>query len=110
MLRGFQLSGYQHLPGGAYAATLAAFREFSRAWLRVQSERGLWHQLLDDNTTYPCTSSTGFALYSLVFGVRHGALSLAEFGPAIERAWSALSSAIQPDGSVDSLSPGFGIL
>ena len=93
------------LPSLATAFTAAA-----EAWLAVQHPSGMWHQLLDDPTTYLSASATGWAVHGLVAGMAGGFLDEAKFGPAAAAGWAAVAAQVQPDGAVANLSPGFGIL
>eukprot|EP00039_Didymoeca_costata_P021680 m.345167 g.345167 ORF g.345167 m.345167 type:complete len:392 (-) comp25847_c0_seq1:31-1206(-) len=87
------------------------FIRYAHAWIRVQdNSTGLWFQLLDDNTTFLCTSGTGFATYAIATGINIGVLSTNEFQQPLTKAWTGLKNNVQADGSVANLSPGFGIL
>lgn len=106
------LSGFHranHTASPSYPQLLAAFKDFTGALLRVQRPSGMWTQLLDDPDTFECSSATGFVLHSLATGVRVGALGGADVEAAISHGWRALSSYVQPDGSVTGLSNGFGV-
>jgi rhamnogalacturonyl hydrolase YesR len=65
----------------------------------LQKPDGYWApSLLAPEGSPPETSGTGFFTYGLAWGVRHGLLDRAEFLPAIESGWAALSRAVSKDG------------
>lgn len=94
----------------SYKALHTAFVMFVQGWLRTQGPSGLWYQLLDDATTYPCTSGTAFVLYALASALRVGYLPINTTLSPLMAAWDALAASVGADGSVANLSPGFGIL
>ena len=75
-------------------AVLGLFRSLVGELLTVQSQGGLWHNILDNNQTFLETSSSAMFLAGLIRGHRHGWL-LEESGllrERIETAWRGLSS------------------
>jgi rhamnogalacturonyl hydrolase YesR len=58
--------------------------------LKHQGADGMWHQLIDDPTTWPETSSTGMFTFAFITGVRQGWLDAATYGPAAKKAWLKL--------------------
>lgn len=87
-----------------------SFRALAEAWLAAQRPSGLWAQLMDDHSTYECSSVTGLGLYALATGARLGILQGSNFTTAVAPGWQGLAAKVQPDGSVVGLSQGFGIL
>ena len=61
----------------------------------------MWHQLLNDNTTYHSASATGWAVYAFAVGVKVGVLPEAEYLPVIMKSWSAVGALVEVDGMVD---------
>ena len=60
---------------------------------------GYWPpSLLAPENSPPETSGTGFHVSALAWGVKHRLLDAAEYAPAIERGWSALTRAVADDG------------
>lgn len=53
-------------------AILQFFQNLTEGILNVQDKSGLWHQLLDDVTTYEETSSTAMFLYAFAKSIRKG--------------------------------------
>jgi rhamnogalacturonyl hydrolase YesR len=64
----------------------------------LQGAEGYWPVSLLEPQKTPETSGTGFFVYGLAWGVNHGLLPRAKYGPAIDRGWKALEAAIEPDG------------
>lgn len=67
------------------------FRELIYAWLKLQGENGMWHQVLNDMTTYEETSCTAMMLYALSRGIRFGIIKDENAVAAAKRAWEGLA-------------------
>lgn len=74
------------------------FRQMSERIRGLQGAEGYWPVSLLDPGGPPETSGTAFFVYGMAWGVNHGVLDKAEYGPAIDKGWDALDRAIQPDG------------
>ena len=53
---------------------LAFFREFAAGVVRYQDQEGMWHQILDEETSYQETSCTGMFVTGISYGVSCGFL------------------------------------
>ena len=73
---------------------LALYRHQVEDLLALQSEEGLWHNILDNNQTFLETSCSSMFLTGLIRGHRHGWLqqSPERIEDSIERAWQGLVS------------------
>ncbi|MDR1274701.1 MAG: glycoside hydrolase family 88 protein [Odoribacteraceae bacterium] len=73
----------------------------------LQQEDGYWRASLLDPGSYPSpeTSSTGFILYALTYGVNQGILPRDQFLPAIQKGWEALVKAVEADGKLGYVQP-----
>ena len=73
----------------------------------LQSEDGYWHASLLDPVSYPApeTSSTGFIVYALSYGVNAGILPFDEYIPYIVKGWDALTRAVDKDGKLGWVQP-----
>jgi len=71
---------------------LESYRKMMTSLLQYQDERGMWHQLIDDPTSWPETSCTGMFAFAFISGVKEGWLDEKTFGPAARRAWLGLVS------------------
>lgn len=79
---------------------LKLLQEMASKIAALQQPDGTWHASLLDPGSYPNkeTSGTAFYCYALAWGIHHGMLDKAKYGPVVTKAWNALVSAIQPDG------------
>jgi rhamnogalacturonyl hydrolase YesR len=80
----------------------ALLRDMAAKLITVQSASGHWpvSLLAGDRYQVPETSGTAFFVYGLAWGVNHGLLDRAVYGPAVERGWAALVRAVKPDGKL----------
>jgi rhamnogalacturonyl hydrolase YesR len=78
----------------------ALFRQMAARIVTLQGEQGYWPVSLLEPQTTPETSGTGFFVYGLAWGINHGLLSAAQYRPAIDRSWRALTGAVKPDGKL----------
>lgn len=74
------------------------FRQMSERIRGLQGGEGYWPVSLLDPGGPPETSGTAFFVYGMAWGVNHGVLDKATYGPAIRTGWAALDRALQPDG------------
>ena len=83
------------------------FQEMMSRIVSLQDENGFWHASLLDPDTFrsPETSATGFFTYALWWGINHGILNETEYLPAAVKAWSAMVSAVAPDGKLGYVQP-----
>lgn len=80
----------------------ALFVEFATRLAELQGEDGYWHASLLDPDSYPSpeTSSTGFIVYGLAYGINHGYLPAKDFLSVVKKGWKALTDAVDPDGKL----------
>lgn len=73
----------------------------------LQNEDGYWHASLLDPASYPSpeTSSTGFFVYALAYGVNAGLLNEDDFMPVIIKGWKALPDAVDASGKLGWVQP-----
>lgn len=78
------------------------FVEFATRLAELQGEDGYWHASLLDPDSYPSpeTSSTGFIVYGLAYGINRGYLPAKDFLPIVKKGWQALTEAVDPDGKL----------
>jgi rhamnogalacturonyl hydrolase YesR len=75
------------------------FRDMADRLREVQKPDGYWApSLLAPEDSPPETSGTGFHVYGLAWGMKHGLLGAGEYRPSIERGWNALSRAVNTEG------------
>lgn len=78
------------------------FKEMAEKVATLQQADGSWHASLLDPVTFSEkeTSGTGFFCYAITWGIRKGLLSKKKYLPVVEKAWSAISSSIHPNGKL----------
>ena len=83
------------------------FCNMARRISELQSEDGFWRASLLDPEAYPTpeTSSTGFFVYGLAYGINKGILSKEEFMPIVIKGWNALISAVEESGKLGYVQP-----
>lgn len=66
-----------------------------------------WHASLLDPESFPNpeTSSSGFFLYALAYGINSGLLDRAKYLPVVLKGWEALEKAVFPDGKLGWVQP-----
>jgi unsaturated rhamnogalacturonyl hydrolase len=72
------------------ARILQGYHTMMTSLLKYQDADGMWHQLIDDHTTWPETSCTGMFTFAFITGVKEGWLDAATYGPAARKAWLKL--------------------
>jgi rhamnogalacturonyl hydrolase YesR len=74
------------------------FRDMAGRLRSLQKPDGYWApSLLAPENSPPETSGTGFHVYGLAWGVKHGLLGN-DYLPAIDNGWAALARAVAQDG------------
>ncbi len=75
----------------------AFFRELTDGYLRLQDERGMWHQILDEHGTYPESSATAMFICAFCRGLRMGLYpenTRVTVENAVRRAWRGLTETV----------------
>ncbi|QDH81224.1 glycosyl hydrolase [Echinicola soli] len=79
---------------------LQGYRTMMKSLLAHQAEDGMWRQLIDENSAWKETSSTGMFAFAMITGVKRGWLEEDVYGPAARKAWISLVSYIDENGDV----------
>jgi len=89
------------------ARFITQYRAMAQRLLSLQQADGLWRPSLLDPVNYSSRESSGTALYTyaLAWGVNQGLLARAQFEPAVQKAWQALSSHVLADGKLIHVQP-----
>lgn len=87
---------------------LEAYRRQCEALLKLQDDSGLWHTLLDDETSYLESSASANFAYGFLKGIRLGILSK-NYENSANKAIKALLNCINENGVVDKCSYGTGM-
>lgn len=83
------------------------FRQMSERLLALQQPDGLWRSSLLDPDAYPGGegSGSGFDCYALAWGVNQGILDRKTYLPAVQKAWTGLTTLVSPEGRVGWVQP-----
>ncbi len=73
---------------------LKGYQSMMASLLRYQDPNGMWHQLIDDPQSWPESSCTGMFTFAFITGVKEGWLDGKSYGPAVRKAWLALTGYI----------------
>jgi unsaturated rhamnogalacturonyl hydrolase len=76
--------------------------------VRYQSTSGLWHQLLDRDSSYLETSCSAMFTYAMARAIRKGYIS-PEFTAAAHRGWDGVMTRIRSDGKIEGICAGTGV-
>lgn len=71
----------------------------------VQSDTGMWHQLLDRTDSYLESSATAIYTFAIARGVNRGWLTAA-YAPVAQTGWQALKQHIHENGQIDGICVG----
>lgn len=88
---------------------LQGYHTMMASLLKHQGPDGMWHQLIDDHTTWPETSSTGMFTFAFITGVKEGWLDAATYGPAAKKAWLQLITYLNADADISEVCQGTNI-
>ncbi|MBK9991727.1 MAG: glycoside hydrolase family 88 protein [Verrucomicrobia bacterium] len=91
-----------------YARIMSGYRTMMSSLLKLQSDDGMWRQLLNRPESWPETSSTGMFTFAFISGVKNGWLDEKTYGPAARKAWLALGTYLNPDGNLREVCEGTG--
>lgn len=91
-----------------YSPLQESYQRMMSTLLPLQSENGMWRQILDN--PYAWTESSGSAMfaYAMAVGVRKGWLAADIYGPAVDSAWQALVAHLDPEGNLRDVGVGTG--
>jgi unsaturated rhamnogalacturonyl hydrolase len=76
------------------------YKKMMAALLKNQDEKGMWHQLIDDPSSWPETSCTGMFTFAIGTGVKKGWLDSAQYKNCAKKGWTALTGYIDENANV----------
>ena len=79
---------------------MEGYRKMMVTLLSLQREDGMWGQLIDDPESWGETSCTAMFAYAFAEGVRYGWLDAEKYGPAMRRAYLALTARMDEWGNI----------
>ena len=83
-----------------YKPLMNAYLEMMDALLSLQGKDGMWHQLLDDPSSFAESSCTGMFLYAMATGLGKGWLPQDRFACPVQKCWEALAGYVNENGAV----------
>jgi rhamnogalacturonyl hydrolase YesR len=89
-----------------YERIMKGYKIMMESLLKYQAANGMWRQLIDDEASWPETSSTGMFTFAMITGVKNGWLQQDIYGPAARKGWLGLISYINADGDVSEVCQG----
>ena len=90
-------------------AVLQQLRDHVAGLAAYQSDKGLWHQLLDRNDSYLETSATAIYCYCIARAINRGWIDARTYGPMCLLAWNAVSARVNARGQVEGTCVGTGM-
>ncbi|PSL24862.1 glycoside hydrolase family 88/105 protein [Chitinophaga ginsengisoli] len=88
------------------ARIMDGYKKMMASVKKMQDKNYLWHQLLDDPTSFAETSCSGMFTYAIIVGVKKGWLDEKEYGIVARNAWTALVRYINEAGDVKDVCEG----
>lgn len=91
-----------------YNDVLEIYRRRIKGIMKYQNAAGMWHQIMDDPSSYEETSCSAMFVLSIARGVSNGWLE-PKYRTSAERGWEAIQLQIAADGTVSGICQGTGI-
>ncbi len=91
-----------------YAKIKKLFLDHLMGLIRIQGRDGMWHQVLNDPTSYEETSCSAMFILAISRAIRCGWLDR-KYSANVNRAWKALEKEIDTEGIVKGICEGTGI-
>lgn len=88
---------------------LDLFRSQVKGLAPLQSDKGLWHQLLDKNDTYLETSATAIYTYCIAHAINKGWIDAQAYGPMAVLGWNGVQTRVNAKGEVEGTCVGTGM-
>jgi unsaturated rhamnogalacturonyl hydrolase len=76
------------------------YKKMMAALKKAQDKNYLWHQVLDDETSFAETSGSAMFTYAFIVGVKKGWLDESDYGAPARNAWMALVKDINEAGDI----------
>jgi rhamnogalacturonyl hydrolase YesR len=90
-------------------AVLQQLRDHVAGLAAYQSDKGLWHQLLDRNDSYLETSATAIYTYCIARAINRGWIDAKAYGPMCLLGWNAVATRVNARGQVEGTCVGTGM-
>lgn len=83
-----------------YKPILKQYITFVNSLIRFQSKSGFWHNIIDRSDSPEEVSGTAIFAMAMARGIRYGWLDKKKYTPVVLKAWEAIASEIEEDGTV----------
>jgi len=90
------------------ARIMAGYQAMMKSLLALQTQDGMWRQLLDHPKAWPESSSTGMFTFAMITGVKNGWLAKKTYGLSARRGWLALVGRLDAKADIADVSEGTG--
>ena len=91
-----------------YNGLVESYIHMMEALLPLQSESGMWRQLIDYPEAWEESSCTAMFAFAMEVGEKNGWLEEDKFKPAVRRAWRALNNNLDEKGNLKAICVGTG--
>jgi len=89
-----------------YNRIMNGYKLMMASLLKHQGEDGMWHQLIDDPSSWAETSCTGMFTFAFITGVKNGWLDKKTYAPAARKAWLKLITYINENNDITEVCEG----
>ncbi|WP_418214438.1 glycoside hydrolase family 88/105 protein [Bacteroides difficilis] len=90
-------------------AIMTAYLKMMKTLKKMQNEKGMWRQLVDDPELWEETSGSAMFTYAMIVGLKKGWLDEKEYGEAVRKSWITLCTYIDEKGDVKDVCEGTSI-
>jgi len=90
------------------ARIMAGYQAMMKSLFTLQTQDGMWRQLLDHPEAWPESSSTGMFTFAMITGVKNGWLDKRVYGQSARRGWLALVSRLDAKADIADVCEGTG--
>jgi len=87
---------------------MAGYKKMMEALRPLQSDNGMWRQVVDYKYAWAESSCTAMFAYAMLLGIENGWLDEAQYGAPVEAAWKALCAHVDRDGNLREICVGTG--
>lgn len=91
-----------------YISTNNGYKKMMHTLLQLQSDKGMWNQLLDYKDAWSESSCTAMFAYAFTEGIKTGILSEKEYRPAVKKSLDALLQKLDGNGNLADICAGTG--
>lgn len=89
-----------------YKSILKQYRSHLEEVIKWQDKSGFWFNVLEYPESKPEVSGTAIFVMSIARGINYGWLDGKKYRPILEKAWKALASQVEEDGTVHNICMG----